>query len=172
MLDDHSVVLPWRESWRRRLMRFSRRAARDRCDMMEDGKDGELSRIRRVQRLRTAPGYFSAQVDPSSQTRMLPGRPVVYPANYEIPPGPMHSPASPSLSSPLPPPSPPSGSSSLPRNGQPAATTARNSRMRSSLPQNDHGVISRPGPLHVRTQGDQPDFTYYHPYMAYHSAKH
>ncbi|CAH8665560.1 unnamed protein product [Heterobilharzia americana] len=59
LLDTHSVILPWRESWRRRLMKFVRRAARESCDSEKVDLNEELKRTRRVQRLRLATDYYA-----------------------------------------------------------------------------------------------------------------
>ncbi|KAA3678773.1 uncharacterized protein DEA37_0008995 [Paragonimus westermani] len=65
MLDTQSIVLPWRESWRRRLNRFVRRAAKGRCRgvTQDNGPRANGARIERVQRLRTVPGYYAANFE-------------------------------------------------------------------------------------------------------------
>ncbi|VDP66280.1 unnamed protein product [Echinostoma caproni] len=170
MLDEQSVVLPWREAWRRRLTKFLRRAARGKCDTLEDDKDGGTTRLRRVQRLRNAPGYFSAHIDQQVHPRMPSNGQNVYRRDYGMPVVVPHVPPS-SPKPPPPPPSPPAASSA-PALTRVAQSTGSNGRMRSSAIQNDHGFVSRPGTLQTRTQGDQPAFTYYHPYMGYYNAKH
>ncbi|KAH8868600.1 netrin 1 [Schistosoma japonicum] len=71
LLDSQSVILRWRESWRRRLSKFVRRAARESCDSEKnvvvvddddndniDENNNKLKRTRRVQRLRQESDYY------------------------------------------------------------------------------------------------------------------
>ncbi|CAH8494208.1 unnamed protein product [Dicrocoelium dendriticum] len=64
LLDASSIVLPWRESWRRRLNKFVRRAAKGRCDAMQgpDEKENEEDgvQIRRAQKLQNTPGHYAS----------------------------------------------------------------------------------------------------------------
>ncbi|CAH8873773.1 unnamed protein product [Trichobilharzia szidati] len=70
LLDTHSVILPWRESWRRRLMKFVRRAARESCDTNNVDNNEELKRTRRVQRLRLETDYYGLNNPLGQQSRI------------------------------------------------------------------------------------------------------
>ncbi|VDP10912.1 unnamed protein product [Schistosoma margrebowiei] len=80
LLDTHSVVLKWRESWRRRLSKFVRRAARESCDSeknsvvdddnIDDSNNDKLKRTRQVQRLRLGSDYYSSNNQVNQHNRI------------------------------------------------------------------------------------------------------
>ncbi|CAH8678561.1 unnamed protein product [Schistosoma haematobium] len=80
LLDTHSVVLKWRESWRRRLSKFVRRAARESCDSeknsvvdddnIDDNNNDKLKRTRQVQRLRLGSDYYSSNNQGNQHNRI------------------------------------------------------------------------------------------------------
>ncbi|KAF8562249.1 hypothetical protein P879_09398 [Paragonimus westermani] len=129
MLDTQSIVLPWRESWRRRLNRFVRRAAKGRCRgvTQDNGPHANGARIGRVQRLRTAPGYYAANFDTDQIVSDGPLRRI----------------------------SMRRASVSKPSRSQPFQ------RLTSDQTTNQGH----------RSQSNQPQFTYYNPYMAYDNSK-
>ncbi|CAH8680953.1 unnamed protein product [Schistosoma rodhaini] len=96
LLDTHSVVLKWRESWRRRLSKFVRRAAREPCDSeknsvvvdddnTDDSDYDKLKRTRRVQRLRPGPDYYSSNTQVNQHNRIQsPTSPSTLSSNYHL----------------------------------------------------------------------------------------
>ncbi|XP_018655123.1 putative netrin [Schistosoma mansoni] len=96
LLDTHSVVLKWRESWRRRLSKFVRRAARESCDSeknsvvvdddnTDDSNYDKLKRTRRVQRLRPGPDYYSSNTQVNQHNRIQsPTSPSTLSSNYHL----------------------------------------------------------------------------------------
>ncbi|CAI2735600.1 unnamed protein product [Schistosoma spindalis] len=96
LLDTHSVVLKWRESWRRRLSKFVRRAARESCDSeknsvvvdddnIDDSNNDKLQRTRQVQRLRLGSDYYSSnnQVNQHNRIQSLTS-PSTLSSNYQL----------------------------------------------------------------------------------------
>ncbi|TGZ72455.1 hypothetical protein CRM22_002075 [Opisthorchis felineus] len=70
MLDPSSIIIPWRESWRRRLNKFVRRAAKNRCNLnVNRDNTGDSMHSKRAQKLQSSDGYLVNQLANDSPLR-------------------------------------------------------------------------------------------------------